>query len=287
MTGFFKPSFKQLSQKQRKLYKTLYCSICRTISQQYSRYMTLFLPSDLIFLILCSIETTPVLDLEEADSCRCSIIPLHQIHSLAIWHQPLLQKFADLSVWIISVLFLDKFVDESTRTAASNCYKFFWAPMFRKNRLRMRALDPDFDPNMLHLLKLLRTEKCHFGKPHQMIGPVCRWLASYLHRFLTSSSSDNGLWKLCYNTIETLYFLDALKDFRQDQKKGRLNILNGTGEPVEACALALNSIYACISNSLVLTQYRRHQELIHHILHVVCEETAPDVAIRFYKEVNP
>lgn len=218
MLGNFRPFKRELSKTDREQYKTLYCSVCKCIQKKYGLIATSCNSYDLVFIIL-SLYSLNNIVIEKDSKERCPVSVFKKVNICNIRN---CDEIADFSVFILYLLYKDKIIDNEKNFKTDIIYS-----LFKKNftKLENTSLFKKYCNQADNIFKLEKSVKTIEGKIKifsDFIFEISKDVFKKETKILPVS--------FYYNMISIMYYLDALKDYKNDIKNNKENFLKEIAE---------------------------------------------------------
>lgn len=210
MFGYVTPAFDALSEEDRNLFRSFYCSLCRQIGKS-SEAARLSLSYDLTFL---AILHSALADGEPQRLGRHKCL-LHPIKAAGeIFENDALSYAADLSVILIKAKLDDDIKDE-------NSLKARIGNIILKDKVCGRADERRTISLSLERLSVIEAENDR--NPDLAADCFAKLCADIFSAPFADSGSKDTLYWLGYNLGRWIYLTDAVCDLEKDIKKGSYN----------------------------------------------------------------
>lgn len=210
MFGYITPAFEALSEEDKALFKSFYCSLCRQIGKS-SQAARLALSYDMTFLaILLS-----ALSDDEPESLGRHKCILHPIKAAdEIYENDAVRYAADLSIILIKAKLDDDIKDE-------NSFKARIGNILLRDNVRGRGTERD--SIALSLDSLAEIELMDDHNPDLAADSFAKLCADIFSLPSKKDSEREALYWLGYNLGRWIYLTDAVSDLQKDIKKGSYN----------------------------------------------------------------
>ena len=223
MFGYVKPFPPDLRVRELEGYRAVYCGLCRTLKKEYGPAASLLVNYDMTFTAMALTEGR---DECRFTGCRCAASPFRK-KTCAVVNEALRVAAAG-TVLTAYRKALDDLRDEGfwkrLRTRFIRPFLRRWA---RKAETRYPELAFETD-RALSLYDTLEREDCEsVDRMLDAVGMGGEALAAYAH---TARHERAGL---LYDAARFMTIADALDDFREDEKRGRFNLLRRKAETYE------------------------------------------------------
>lgn len=253
MFGYVTANVKTLEEKDLKIYKGLYCGLCRTLKERHGSISRASLTYDMTFLILVlsSLYATDDTVGEE----RCIVHPKNK-HTYIVNH--ISEYAADMNI----ALFYNKLVDDwnddrslKARAAAAMC---------RKKYEKIKELYPRQCEVMEDCLReLAEAEKkgvLNVDVPANIFGRLLAEIFIY-----SEDEYSDTLRKAAWSLGRFIYVMDAWDDLKDDIAKERYNPL--TSLPPQNVEPILIMLMADCSEAFLSLPLAKNTEIIKNILY--------------------
>lgn len=211
MFGYVVVNKDRLSEQDYDLYHSVYCGLCRELSEHYGKTMSMTLNNDMTFLAAL------LSGLEEPDTSverkRC---PVHLTRMVDVRRNKYTYSAAEMTVLLSYYKCLDDLKDEGKKPA-----------LFRKLEKAMaevRAKYPEkvkITEEALGRISKLEEENC------EDLDLLCNTFGEVLGTVFTAGDAlwDKALYNVGYSLGKFIYLMDAYDDLEEDLKKGLFNPL--------------------------------------------------------------
>ncbi len=236
MFGYIRPCRPELKIKEDALFRAYYCGVCKSLGRRSGPLCRTLLRYDLAFLALLQ---DGVKGDAHAETLRCPLkgnkLDMMQGGSVAF--------AADAHMLLSAAKLRDDKKDGHALAALGGAAL---APAVK----RVSALYPDLAAALEEMLRAQEElEKRGCAEPDDAAEPFSQFLSA-LFAYSMPSHAQPALRYMGRNIGKWIYWLDALDDYDQDEKKGAYNIWRAAGySRKEACAWALPLLMQCISQA--------------------------------------
>ena len=237
MFGYVTPRKQELKVKDFNLYRTVYCSLCKTLKNRYGRISTLFLNYDFTFLSLVGlalINETP-----QTSEGRCVANPLRKQTFL---ESEALDYSADCLVMTTFHKLSDDLRDEGlVKQTFAFVARIFLSAAYKKAKRTLKDIGDVIAENMQRQRSLESSGESGLDAASD---PTAHSLAHIFEMFATTGDEKRILSRMGYLLGRFVYLADAGDDLREDVAKKRYNPLvqkNATVSPDDADFSALIS----------------------------------------------
>lgn len=198
MLGCFKPDFSILSEKEKKYFKTLHCSLCKDIKKNYGIFSTMFLNYDLDFIYLSCNDISNKNVVEK----RCVINPLKKIKV----YEDNFEKYSDLTILFIYVSLLDKKIDSE-----ENIFYKILEKKLKKNILKVKSkINRPIEKEVYEVLSF-----------EDNLNYVSNLYSDIIINHLNISKDKVNYFK---EMLKIMYYFDSFEDYTEDMKKNKFNL---------------------------------------------------------------
>jgi len=258
MFGYLRPLQDELKVKEARLYRAVYCGICRAMAQNAGQLPRLTLQYDAVLpaiLWLALSEQEVMLQMR-----RCIAQPL-KAHPVMVNH-PALDRAADVCLLMAHRKLLDNAKDDHG-IAANAAGKFLLHAVCGSQQRLGEKTVAEVD-RCLESLAKLEAENCsNLDAVADASGGMMRAL------FLVGpvpENAQNAVGWLGYQTGRWVYLADCIDDYDKDKKSGAYNVLIQSGlSREEAIGLARDACdYAAAqaAAALDLLELKRYQNIL-------------------------
>ncbi len=253
MFGYVTANVKTLEPDDLKIYKGLYCGLCRTLKERHGSISRASLTYDMTFLILVlsSLYNTEDVTGEE----RCLVHPKNK-------HFYMINKFSDYAADMNIALFYNKMIDDwnddkSLKAKAT-------ARFYRKNYAEIQAKYPRQCMVMENCLKDLSDIESKGILNVDIPANIFGRLLSEIFIFEEDQYSD-VLRKAAADLGRFIYVMDAWDDLKDDIKKERYNPL--TVLPTQSIEPVLTMLIADCSEALFSLPLNKNINILKNIVY--------------------
>lgn len=210
MFGYITPAFDSLSEEDRSLFQSFYCSLCRQIGKN-SQTARLSLSYDLTFLAILHSALSDD-EPEGLGRHRCLLHPIKAAGE--IFENDAIKYAADLSVILIKAKLDDDIRDEnSLKARISN--------IILKDKVVGRSTERKLISASLESLDSIERADNH--SPDLAADSFAKLCADIFSAPSQKGSERETLYWLGYNLGRWIYLTDAAADLEKDIKKGSYN----------------------------------------------------------------
>lgn len=261
MFGYIVPASDVLSNDDKELFRSYYCSLCRQIGKR-SQLARMSLSYDMTFLAILTAalsETEPT----EEKSHRC---PLHPTKTTKQMSGEAVSYAADMSVVLIKAKF-----DDDARDEGNPIYKT--ASLLIKDR--SENIDEAKAAVESSLASLAEIEKKNIKNPDMAADCFAKLCADMFRLSPVPEKQKKPLYWLGYNLGRWIYLADAYSDLEHDIKKNSYNpfadgnsaeeIRKSRGEEITEL---LNFTLAEAAAAFDLLDIKRYRTLLENIIYI-------------------
>lgn len=221
MFGYIICNKEKLDKEEISRYQSVYCGLCRTLSERFGQLERMSLNYDMTFLILL---LSSLYEAEEKENhFRCAFHPLHKKTSI---QNKYTEYAADMTIVLSYYKCLDDWEDE--RKYAQHYY----GKKLKKSYLQVKERYPRQCRAVAEgIAELSRIEKSGNAMPDDAVNAFGRVMAElfvYEEDFWSNSLRSFG-----YDMGRFIYLMDATMDYKKDQKKQNYNPLFFMGKKPE------------------------------------------------------
>lgn len=281
MFGYVRILDGELKVSEYKLYKGVYCSLCKTMKRYAGASSTLMLSYDLVFLAMLKAETD-----ETGFKIRDGRCGLHPLKKRPVAEENSALKFsAGASVVLAYYKLLDDLNDKNT---GKRFLKKIALGKTKKQLKRVYKKLPEYDfPELSEKISGLLSE---LSRLEEERSDSCDRCADVFGRILSVlfSHGEAGEGKrrtvsaIGYSVGRLIYLIDAMDDFYDDLKSGSFNPLVAAGYTEVPDELLIASMYAETENALRALKtfdfkYRDIRNIIFNILSLGIPNVANEI----------
>ena len=229
MFGYISPDMPYLFIKDEKLYKALYCGVCRGISKEYGPVARTALTYDIAFMsaLMHNICGQDV----KIERRRCPVHPIKRREMAAV------DDITRLLACINTALAYQKLCDDKRDGEARGVLRFLYARGYKKVLKKYPRISEIIAEQMESQAKL---EEYGCAIIDMACEPTAQMMKGLSQEVLGEHATENTS-ALAYAIGKWIYLIDALDDYDKDVKKGRYNVLyNAYGAPDKAAAVSRN-----------------------------------------------
>lgn len=218
MLGNFRPFKNELNKTDREQYGILYCSVCKSIQKKYGFIATSCNSYDLVFIVLCSYNLNNNV-IEKGHKERCPIGIFKKVNICNLKNS---DEIADFSIFILYLLYKDKITDNE-KSFKTNLIYFLFKNSFKKlEKTRIFKKYCNEVDNIFKMEKSAVTIEEKIKIFSDFIFEISKEIFKKETKILPVS--------FYYNMISIMYYLDALKDYKNDTKNNKENFLKEIAE---------------------------------------------------------
>lgn len=281
MFGYIKPDNPYLYLKDDRLYKSLYCGVCKAIGGTCGQMARMSLTYDIAFL---SATAHNIIGQDvEIKNSHCIIHPIRK-RPIAKPDE-LTNKLAAVNV----ILAYYKLKDDITDEGKGNFKSFFLKGGYKKAKRLLPEVDKIVDKYIKQQIELEKN-KC------TMLDAVCDPSAKMLAEIsdvIFADKKTEYTYKLFYAVGKWVYLIDALDDYGKDIKKKSYNLLklvynaenakNLIKSNGENLAFVFNDVFTTIQECVANIKFYFNSDLVKNILLRGITATTNEVVKRIEK----
>ena len=257
MIGTLKPGLRNAPKAMRRSYRAVYCSLCRALRRDYGPIGCAFLNHEITELLALILAQQPEAPVIRTGLCSvCAVRPVPLVDHLTDVHR----AAACACVMIAGGEVMDNAKDQGGlwRPAASAL-----APIMGRAR---RLLPGMTDAQRGALARYNAVEDAQTG--FEPLLRACGRLSREMLQPLVSFAPPEGwepLGDLSEHLGAWLSLVDACRDYADDRRRGRRNMLFDEKDPVAAASDVLGALEADIANALGGMPLAREEALFEHL----------------------
>ncbi|MBO4262260.1 MAG: hypothetical protein J5903_00555 [Clostridia bacterium] len=265
MFGYVKPDLPYLYLKDDRLYKALYCGVCKSIGKYFSQTARLSLTYDAAFLSALSHNLAGE-DVEiKNERCAAHHVKPRPMAS----RDALTEKCAAANV----TLAYYKTVDDVTDSGKGKLRGAFLKRAQNRSKKKYPELTEAVERNYAALRRSETAEEDRIDVVADCFGIMLRDVG----RFVLGSVSDENTDDLFYFLGKWIYLIDALDDYDKDVKKGEYNPFyyaygkkSGIKELLETnadeIAFAFGDVFSRIKDAFGKCKWHFNRDLVENVL---------------------
>lgn len=259
MIGYLKPGLKKGPKELRREYKSVYCALCRALRHDYHMTGVATLNHEITFLLLLIIgldEQPP-----ELMKTVCSISPLLPV-TIMDYRAPWFEQAAHTSLLIAGGEVLD-----NVRDGDGIHWRILSALMKPSMKKAQRKYPDESEQTMGALEDYNRAEETakQFDELLEAGGDM---IIGMLDPLICCAAREHqvAIGQLMRLLGKWLFLVDALDDYQEDMKRGRMNLIAMLGNPAEAGSPVIEKLEKEIVEALSGFPLRRYRPLIDHVI---------------------
>lgn len=258
MVGYLKPNFKNVPKEYKKIYKSYYCGLCKSLKNQYNYIGILSLNYEITtFLLLINSMN------DEEQRCfhgSCSISPFVPVRYIDYLQDDIV-KAAHLSVLIAYYEIKDN--NKDIGGIKWNTIEKYAA---NKSKKSINALADDYNKIKSAIEGFYSIESNKTANFDEIVESDGELIKSFLSILIKHFDVDatNKLLELSKLLGKWIYLIDACDDLLEDKKENNFNslfLLNNIND-IEIIVNSIENKISQIINSLPILKYR---ELVNYI----------------------
>lgn len=279
MLGYFRPTTSQISEDEKKLYKSIYCKLCKTIGKRYGKIDTLFIQHDLVFILLIIIENINFNEINfEKKSCTiCSLKRIHIINDEKL--DDILNILADICVFTVYTAYINRMIDKKGNSIKNKLFYYIYGKTFEKCIINLNINKKEIEKLKEIIYKETHNNSNYVRTPDAIIHPMCEY---YSDLIVYKLNMKVDLKVIPYNMCKIMYYIDALDDLNKDREDNKFNILNEIYESEhQVISLVEKKVLDAISeinNSIV---NNLHKNIIENVLNISILNKVKNIKIKY------
>lgn len=229
MFGYLQPDRAHLFLKDDKLYKALYCGMCKSIGEGSGQFSKTALTYDMAFMsaLFHNIKNSDI----KLKKRRCALHPLRS----RLMAEP--DETSILLGFINTALAYYKLLDDKLDGDKKGMLSFLYKRGYKRTLAK--------HPRVAAVISAQMEEQKRIEDENsQIIDAACEPTASMMRElsdYVLGEFANEHTAGLCYDLGKWVYLADALDDYDGDVKKGRYNVLyNAYGAKCKAEAVNTN-----------------------------------------------
>lgn len=229
MFGYLVANLEDATEEEKARYRQLYCGLCRALGERCSQRCRMALTYDMVFLVL--LHSSLYEPMEDRGEKRC--LP-HPLASQAFSRSRFVDYAADVTVALAYHKCDDDWRDDRRATAyvgRAALARAYWRVRERLPR-QCAAIEGE-------LAAIDELEHAEHPSPDEAARRFGRLMGELFA--VEEDCWSETLWNIGFHLGRFIYLMDAVCDFKQDQRRGRFNPLKDleTGLPDMEAALAV------------------------------------------------
>ena len=214
MFGYISPVLSELSDGQKKRYRSFYCGVCHALKNRHGRTDRISLSNDMTFLALLLSSLYEPGSFHASSRCA-----LHPLKTHPFLSSPMIDYAADMNALLFFYKCSDQYMDDHSLLGKAG------EVLFRKAADTIRRAWPLQAEGVTNALRdLFREEKSASPDPDRL----CNLSGEMLGAVFVPKPDD--LWAPVLRSVgislgRFVYWMDAWEDYDEDLKKGRFNPL--------------------------------------------------------------
>ena len=218
MFGYVQIEKSELLVKEYETYKSIYCTLCKTLGKEYSVFSRFILSYDFTFFAALS------MGVHDEKVCfkkgRCTFNPLKKCVFCGVENEDM-KKAAALSV-ITAFYKLKDDINDGGFGKKLRSYLVY--PFFARWRKKAAKRYPEYEEAVSNMSEMQeQVEKdpmCHIDMAAE---PTAKMLASVMQLQGSDDFEKRVFFELGYHLGRWIYFIDAVDDLQKDKKRGCFN----------------------------------------------------------------
>lgn len=271
--GYVRPCKEELKVKEYKLFKAVYCGLCKTMGQSANQLTRFGLNYDFTFLALLLMA----LDEEEPRLAEesCLVNPFRK--KPVIKRNKHLEYAADMSNIFTYLKLVDDWHDERSLRSLFAIPVYYFPVRARRERYKEKY---DFYRESLQELALLESEQNNMlDKSADVFSRIMTRI--FTPAYISDRKEERILQFLGYNLGRWIYILDAFSDLEQDLQNSTYNPIllqyeyregeglgNFKGRIRETVEFTLTYTLSNLAKSYELLELYRYKDILDNIIYV-------------------
>lgn len=255
--------------KEFDTYQAVYCGLCKQLGKAYGPFARMTLSFDFTFLSIVTLSVQ--------DTCKgfrkekCMVNPLKK--------RPCLMACDDLgySASVAMILFYHKLKDNIQDSGLfGKLGSYLLLPFASRARKKARRLHGDVDDAAVKFMQCqAEVEQQGCDSVDRAAEPTARFLSYVLERCGRNDMERKVMSRLGYLVGRYVYLIDALDDYKDDNKSGNYNVFhNRFGQDadieqvLEYALQVLNLTIAEIASAYELLEIKRFRPIMDNIVYL-------------------
>ncbi|MBQ7643244.1 MAG: hypothetical protein IJS67_05015 [Clostridia bacterium] len=265
MFGYVKPDLPYLYLKDDRLYKALYCGVCKSIGKNFGQRARLGLTYDIAFLSAFA-HNLKGADVEIKKE-RC--VAHHLVPRFMASRDEITEVCAAVNVALVYYKIKDDINDRGRGRVKLAFFKRAWKKTLKKYSAVSEIVERNYD----NLRALERACESRIDAVGDCFGNMMRELGEYV----LGDASDKNSSDTFYFLGKWIYLIDALDDYEKDGKRGEYNpfryafgeyktlseLLKNHGQEI---TYIFGGVFAGLKNSSENLKWKFNHDLIINVL---------------------
>ncbi len=226
MFGYLRPLQDELKVKEARLYRSVYCGICRAMARRAGQLPRLALQYDAVLPALLWLSLSPKEGRMEKRRCVAQPVKAHPV----MVDHPALDVAADVCLLLAHRKLKDNAADEHRIPAAAGSLLLAKAVKGSQERLGRETVE-EVDRHLARLSALEREGCGVLDEVADASGGMLQ--ALFLAGPELPEEAKKPLGWLGYQTGRWVYLADCIDDYDKDAQSGAYNVLRMSGHPRE------------------------------------------------------
>ncbi|MBQ6847307.1 MAG: hypothetical protein IJO62_00115 [Clostridia bacterium] len=271
MFGYVRISKGELKVKEYEMYKAVYCSLCKTLGKHYGILSRLTLSFDFTFLALLNMSLKDGCD--EIERKRCAFNPLKKCNYCK--NTDSLAMPSAVAMLMLYYKILDNITDEKGFKKLGFCLLM---PIFNgayKKASKKYPEAKEYIDEYITTQSKLEKENCN--ELDRIADPTAKALSKIFMLCSDDATQKRVLERLGYCMGRYIYLIDAARDFNEDLKQNKYNVLKFSCKThQEAKEKIKPQLYFCINESakaFELLEIKKYKNILGNIIYLGLEDT--------------
>lgn len=279
MLGYFRPTTSQISENEKKLYKSLYCKLCKTIGERYGKIDTLFIQHDLVFILLIMSENVNFneYNFEKSGCTICSLKRINIINNKEL--ERILNILADICVFTIYTSYINRIIDNKGNSIKNKLFYITYRKTLKKCLINLNISESEISKLKEIIYNETHNNSSYVRTPDAIIHPMCEY---YSDLIISKLNIKTELKSIPYNMCKIMYYIDSLEDLNKDIKNNDFNILNEIYESDhQVISLVEKKVIDSIKEIKNLIINNQHKSIIENILNISIINNVKNLRIQY------
>lgn len=282
MLGYFRPTTSYISKDEKKLYKSIYCKLCKIIGERYGKIDTLFIQHDLIFILLLINEDLNFdeVNFEKKGCTICSLKRINIINDEKL--DDILNILADICVFTVYTAYINRIIDNKGNSIKNKLFYTIYGKTFEKCMINLDIDKKEIEKLKEIIYKETHNNSNHARTPDAIIHPMCEYYSDLIVCKLNMKIESKVI---PYNMCKIMYYIDALDDLNKDREYNKFNILNEIYESeYQVISLVEKKVLDAISeiNNYIVNNV--HKNIIENVLNISILNKVKNIKNNLYGE---
>lgn len=242
MFGYIKPVEGKLTDKEKELYKAVYCGLCREGGRKISRLTRFFLNHDFVFLCIVRMAVNGETASTSVKRCPYSL----KKKCMVLDNESIIYTCAAFGI----LLYYKVYDDYKDSKGIKKLFHRLCLLFASRIKRRATKLYPSLDGEVYDSLsRLTGYEKSNCPSP-DLAADCFAKVTSVVASRNTTGEKKEILSRCGYHIGRYIYLIDAFEDSRKDGEKGNYNVLNNYYTTPEQVLASKEVIRTTLSDSI-------------------------------------